>query len=65
MAPMDEPRHKTVKVWFGTYRELRKLAAEKPESMAALLDRLTKAERERRDRETRNVAPNVAGARNL
>ncbi len=45
---MDEPRHKTIKVWFSTYRELRKLAAEKPESMAALVDRLVKAERERR-----------------
>jgi predicted patatin/cPLA2 family phospholipase len=51
---MDEPKHQTIKVWYRTYKELKKLAAEKPESLAALLDRLVQAERERRMKE---VAP--------
>ncbi len=51
MAPMDEPKHKTIKVRFGTYRELRKLAAERLESMAVLIERLVQAERERREKE--------------
>jgi hypothetical protein len=45
---MIEPKHKTIKVRYSTYHELKKLAAEKPESLAALIDRLTRAERERR-----------------
>lgn len=48
---MQDPKHKTVKVWFVTYRELRKLAAEKPESMAILIDRLVQEERQRRIKE--------------
>lgn len=47
---MSEPKHQTIKVWYDTYRELRKLAAEQPESMAALIDRLVRAERERRQK---------------
>jgi hypothetical protein len=43
-----EPKHKTIKVWYSTYRELKKLAAEKPESLAALLDRLVREESDRR-----------------
>lgn len=41
---MTEPKHKTIKVWFNTYRKLKKLAAEKPESLAALVDRLVSQE---------------------
>lgn len=41
-----EPKHKTIKVWYSTYRLLKKLAAEKPESLAALIDRLAQSENE-------------------
>lgn len=41
-------KHQTIKIWHETYRELKKLAAEKPEPMAALIDRLVKEEIERR-----------------
>jgi predicted CopG family antitoxin len=43
-----EPKHKTIKVWYGTYRKLKRLAAEKPESLAALIDRLVEQEESRR-----------------
>ena len=49
----DDPKHKTIKVWFSTYRTLRQLAAEKPESMAALIDRLVNTEKERRKNEAK------------
>lgn len=45
---MDQPRHKTIKVWYETYRTLKRLAAEKPEALAALVDRLVQDEVERR-----------------
>lgn len=46
---MSEPKHKTIKVWFSTYRELKKLAAEKPESLAALIDRLVQEAKQKKD----------------
>lgn len=48
MAPMQQPKHKTIKVRFATYRSLRKLAADAPETMTALIDRLVQEEIERR-----------------
>lgn len=43
---MTEPKYKTIKIRLDTYRALKKLAAEKPESLMAVIDRLVRAAKE-------------------
>jgi hypothetical protein len=40
--------HQTVKVWRDTYLRLKRLAAQKPEKIVELLDRLVREEESRR-----------------
>lgn len=41
-------KHQTIKVWRTTYLKLKRLAAQKPEKMIELLDRLVDDETQRR-----------------
>lgn len=42
-------RHQTIKIWRSTYLKLKRLAAQKPEKMTVLLDRLVEDETQRRE----------------
>jgi hypothetical protein len=41
-------KHQTIKIWRATYLKLKRLAAQKPEKMIELLDRLVDEEIQRR-----------------
>ena len=45
--------YRSIKLWMGTYRLLKVLAAQSGETMAALMDRLVRCEEQRRETEVK------------